>query len=413
MIEGLKSHGNEGKAYKTGAHRTCRPEETIARFQPLASICGITRVANVTGLDYLGIPTYVASRPLARSLSVSMGKGATHAAAKASALMEALEFWHAEHIRLPLRYECAALLAKEERILAPQEFTTTVAIDDTRPLLWVEGRSLFDEEPIWVPFGAVHLNAVEPMEGGRNPFQVGSNGLASGNTMTEAIVHSVCELIERDATTLWFVDPREGSDKRTQVDLSTIQSSALRDVLDRIEAAGLHVGLFDTTTETEIPSFNAVLFDDPGPRAMGYFWGFGCHLDPVVAASRALTEAAQCRLAEITGAREDIAPEDFLQNRDDEELEEMKEWLSSPAATRDFHQTATVATDTVLGDLDVLRSALCRAEIRDAAVVDLSREELGVPVVKVLIPELEQHFMGSDHTLGARGRRIVEELSHV
>ena len=64
---------------------------------------GITRVANVTGLDRVGIPVVMVVRPNSRSVAVSQGKGLTVAAAKASGVMEAAELWHAEHITKPLK----------------------------------------------------------------------------------------------------------------------------------------------------------------------------------------------------------------------------------------------------------------------------------------------------------------------
>ena len=72
------------------------PEETLARLVPHLGRMGITRVANVTGLDRVGVPVVTAVRPNARSLAVSQGKGLTLAAAKVSAIMEAAELYHAE-----------------------------------------------------------------------------------------------------------------------------------------------------------------------------------------------------------------------------------------------------------------------------------------------------------------------------
>ncbi|MEZ4302620.1 MAG: YcaO-like family protein, partial [Polyangiaceae bacterium] len=92
-----------GKGFSSGTHRAVPPEETLARFERLMPALGITRIADVTGLDHLGIPVVMVTRPNARSLSVAQGKGLSLAAAKASGLMEAIESYHAEHIHLPLR----------------------------------------------------------------------------------------------------------------------------------------------------------------------------------------------------------------------------------------------------------------------------------------------------------------------
>ena len=78
-------------------------DETIARVLAHKGVLGITRVANLTGLDRTGIPVVMVCRPNARSSAVFNGKGIDIAAAKASALMEAAETWHAEHVRAPLR----------------------------------------------------------------------------------------------------------------------------------------------------------------------------------------------------------------------------------------------------------------------------------------------------------------------
>src|ERR1700742_693684 len=91
------------KQYLAGTHRQVDPAHTLARVQPLLATMGITRVANVTGLDTIGIPVVMVCRPNARSLSVSQGKGLTLDAAKASGLMESIELYHAETITLPLK----------------------------------------------------------------------------------------------------------------------------------------------------------------------------------------------------------------------------------------------------------------------------------------------------------------------
>src|SRR5690348_14046408 len=104
------------KRYTSGTHRVCTPEETVARVLPLAAHMGITRVANVTGLDHVGIPVVAVARPNSRSVAVSQGKGLTLAAAKASGLMEAVELWHAEHITKPVKLATWEEMRREHRV---------------------------------------------------------------------------------------------------------------------------------------------------------------------------------------------------------------------------------------------------------------------------------------------------------
>ena len=105
------------KGWRLGSHRAVPPAETVARLRPLLPLMGITRLADVTGLDRIGVPVFQAIRPLSRSVSVSQGKGLSPDAARASALMEAVETWHAERIERPLRLARERDLAQAARVI--------------------------------------------------------------------------------------------------------------------------------------------------------------------------------------------------------------------------------------------------------------------------------------------------------
>ena len=161
-----------------------RPEQTIARVKRFASAFGITRVANLTGLDRTGIPVVMVCRPNARSSAVFNGKGVDIASAQASALMEAAETWHAENIRLPLQLVSFADLEGQLPVIDVDGLARTPAsqFDRRLPILWVEGRNLMDDSAIWLPFEIVHADSrmSGPMPSGC--FAMSTNGLASGNT---------------------------------------------------------------------------------------------------------------------------------------------------------------------------------------------------------------------------------------
>ena len=105
------------KRHLRGTHRTCAPAETLARVAPLLAGMGITRVANVTGLDRTGIPVVMVCRPNARSIAVSQGKGLTLEAAKASGIMESIEVWHAELIMRPVKLASLDEMRGEHRMV--------------------------------------------------------------------------------------------------------------------------------------------------------------------------------------------------------------------------------------------------------------------------------------------------------
>src|SRR5690348_7480237 len=102
--------------FGTGMLRSATPAQTWRRFAPAARRAGITRIAELTGLDDLGIPVFAAIRPLGRSLSTQQGKGLTAEAARVSALMESLETFTAEQVRGTIVGSYRAL-AKRRRVV--------------------------------------------------------------------------------------------------------------------------------------------------------------------------------------------------------------------------------------------------------------------------------------------------------
>ena len=406
----MRIFGEEHHAPKVSAawHRTRAPRETFDRFAPVGRACGVTRLANVTGLDYVGVPVYVAVRPASRSVSVSQGKGCDADAAKVSALMEAIETWHAENITRPTRFASPREMMREADVVDVTRLAEACgrALDLDRPLHWIEGWDLLREKSAWVPLEVVSMDTTARPEV-TGAFHQSTNGLASGNHLLEAVTHALYETIERDAITLDALDEREGTASAARIDLAHVHDPACRAVIDRIAASGLVVAAFDITSDIGIPTCSALLLDRPGAyRSMGYFWGFGTHLAPEVALSRALTEAAQCRLTEVSGAREDIAPEDFSRNRDDALLAALVAEIERTPATASLARWAPRVTSCVEGDLAVVLDGLRRADIQSAEAVDLTRAELGVPVVKVVVPALEPLFSTPGYQPGVRARRV-------
>src|SRR5690349_7195174 len=102
-FESANSAKTTPKVLRQGTHRSQNLDQTLNSALRLAPVMGITRIANVTGLDVAGIPVVMVSRPNSRSVTVSQGKGINLDSARASGLMEAAELYHAETMTLPLR----------------------------------------------------------------------------------------------------------------------------------------------------------------------------------------------------------------------------------------------------------------------------------------------------------------------
>lgn len=406
--------GNEQrsrKRFRRATDRACSPQETVERFGPLMPTMGITRLANVTGLDRLGLPVYMAVRPNSRSLAVSQGKGFDASAAKASALMESIELWHAENVSLDTVMASYSSLSGRARVVDVTALPRPkgVELDLDAEIAWVQGRDLVTDEPIWVPFEIICQDHLAPIPG-RSMFLQSSNGLASGNELLEAITHGLCELVERDATCLWNLDGDSRRTKALQLDPSTIADPSCQELLERVAEANATMAMWDLTSDLGIPTYGCLVLDNERWRAKTLTHGYGCHPSPRIALARAMTEAAQCRLTEIAGSRDDIPLEQYTDERvDPARMQRVLRYLRRRPPL-DFRARESLATDDFEGDLQAILPRLRAAGMDTVAVVDLSRPELGVPVVHVVVPGLEADIHGADLEPGARARARIAEL---
>jgi ribosomal protein S12 methylthiotransferase accessory factor len=376
---------------------------TLARVLPLAPRMGITRVAVLTGLDVLGIPVAAATRPNSRSIAVHQGKGISLAAAKASAVMEAVETFHAETMTLPLRLAAAGELPGAMDPAALPRSAGRV-LGDVR-ILWAEARELMGGGTLFVPQELVGADYTHPAPPGTGWFQATTNGLASGNHWLEAVLHGLYEVVERDAIAVWRAGGARVRDA-TVLDLDSVDSALNRAVLERYRAASVAVRVWDVTSDMALPCFIALaVAPDGGVEAE---LGSGCHADREIALARALTEAAQARLTRISGARDDFAPEGYDLAAKTERQATAREWLRTPAR-RLFAQTPSWAGATLRHDLDIALARLHAARVRQVAYVDLTQEAFGVPVARVIVPGLEGPWTPDDgaYTPGPRARAAV------
>ncbi len=361
---------------------------------------GITRIADVTGLDVIGMPVYMAIRPNSRSLAVSQGKGIDRPAAKASALMESVESWHAERADLPLRYESWAELRRTARVVDLDQVPTRRGVipDPARPILWVMGYDLMLGENIWIPYECVSLNLVRSEHLGTT-FAQSSNGLASGNHILEAIAHALYEVVERDAVALW--ESRGGLElTQQQADIESVERPLVADLAKQLAVADVAVMVVETTADNGVPTFSCLITDKNPEQAWtlnGLFAGHGTHLDPTVAMIRAMSEAVQSRLTHISGSRDDMFHFDSHANRDDARA--AAALFGRPFAPL---RTKDLSTDSFEGDIEVVLRALETTGIENVVVVDLTRPEIGVPVAKVVVPGLEPIPDSPDYLPGRR-----------
>lgn len=394
------------KHYRIGTHRVVSPVETLERMKPHLTHMGITRLANVTGLDRVGIPVVMAMRPNARSVAVSQGKGVDLQAAKASALMETVESWHAERITCPTLYGSFNDLNPTTALADPGTFpkTRSSRFHPAQRLLWIEAENLLTGEFRWIPYEMVHTDYTLPAPPGHGCFPCSTNGLASGNHLLEAQCHAICEVIERDATTLLHHMPSADRNAR-QVDLETVDDPECNSILAKLSAADLELVVWETTSDVGVASFYGLLLPADGVvEHIGA--GAGAHPSRAIALSRTLTEAVQTRLTYISGARDDLLEEEFTLVGIEEKAAAARRLIGAGAPERSFLAAPTAEQDLLTDDLQMLLERLAARGVDQVYSVDLSKPEMPVNVVRIVIPQLEPPH--DDHTYlpGARARAL-------
>ncbi|WP_172653445.1 YcaO-like family protein [Legionella fallonii] len=369
-----------------GTVRAVSAEKTLMNIEPMLwDKFGITRVANVTGLDDIGIPTYIAIRPGAKLLTTAQGKGITHELAKVSAMMESIEGWHCERMAPPALFGSYQKLNDHYPMLtlSPHINHGPFAWGDIQSLAmpWGKGRELISNQEIHFPYTTFYVNTTFFQPGYRY-FPPTTNGLASGNTLEEAICHGVFEVLEREFTVEnLFVS------QYNQVDLTSITSPHLLALINSIQRKNLRLEVWDISTKMNIPAYLTILHNPDEIRNVGMMMGTGAHFSSVVALSRAITEAIQARLTIISGSRDDQTPRVY------KKIKGVRGDYDKMFAKTSMHKTPFIETKlpkdySFSQCLKDLLNIVREHGFEQVIVYNHTRDDINIPVVHVMIPGL-------------------------
>jgi len=410
-------------------------EETIKTILPVSSNIGITRLADITNMDILGIPNFSAVLPGTEDyIWVYSGKGPTRMDAKASALMESIERYSSlpSGNRNKMIQGSYKEVSKVSKILHPSNVVEPMILeyDDEMIMDFLSGYDLVNNDRILIP-APLALFRYSPKPPAINPFAYHhTNGLASGNVLEEAICHSLCELIERDATSLaelnasalpynflrtmtkylsdngLEIDPVDGTEfvdddsKYPDVDISNIHFKPISNLVKKFNDAKIPLIIKDITSPIGVPTFNASsiewITEDYGYLAEGH----GTHPDARIALLRAITEVSQTRAANIQGARDDLRKISYGNSNSDEK----KTWqFMKSKNTIQFSEIKSFIHDDILDDINFILSRLVSNGLKQVIVVDLTNPQIMIPVVRTIVPGLET-FKITKAIIGKRGR---------
>jgi putative methanogenesis marker protein 1 len=389
------------KIYNNETQRASPLNETLARIEPKVPAAGITRVADITNLDRVGIPVFSCIRPTAEdgAITVYNGKGATVEESRISAIMEGIERYCAEVHDRRLEMGYYHELFGRGRILDPKDLILPPETNPEQILPWVEGFDIANDEPVLVPAQAV-FHPLSPKY--RPLFRTGTNGLASGNTMEEAIFHALAEVIERDAWSLVEASRNSGHA------VVNIDDPLINAMQKKFADAQVDVTIRDITSDIGIPTMAAVADDVLLKDPMLLTMGMGTHTSARVAVMRALTEVAQSRLTQIHGAREDTTVAQVRKRLGYDRTKRMNAYWFRDKGEVDYHTIPSCDSDDFVTDIHRMIDALKKQSLDRVIVIDLTREEIDIPVVRVVVPGLESYAMDGDR----RGERARHAQDH-
>ncbi|HZD83456.1 MAG TPA: YcaO-like family protein, partial [Nitrososphaeraceae archaeon] len=437
-------------------------QDTLNEIIQICNKIGITRISNITFMDRLGVPNFSAVLPGTEDIIwVYSGKGATIPDAKASALMEAIERYSSlpsSYARTFIRGSYSELSRSYNKVLHPGEVVEPLnsGFSEKECMIdFIPGFDLLTNETVLIP-AEIALYRYSPKDGAFPVFsQFHTNGLASGNVLEEAVCHALCEVIERDAVSIADLcascipytiieniinslkNERYGGYDLTSiligdkfvddpsifpdVDIGEIvdEFKPIKNLVNRFSDIGIPLYIKDITQkDIGIPTFVASsiewITDDYGYFARGY----GTYPDSRIALIRAITEVSQTRAVNIQGSRDDLKKIEYKAY--DEIYKRKWQFMhdSSSSVNRSninetkmitFSKVNTYDNDDILKDIKLLLYRLKKAGLKRAIIVDLTNPNIGIPVVRAIVPGLET-FEVTDSIIGRRAKEYFTNL---
>ncbi len=371
--------------------RGAAPEETLARAKAWAKAARIRAVDDITHLDCLGLPVFVSERENALNDGFTFGKGRLPIESEIGAYMEAIEHHHAEPGIAPVetRWGTVADLGGETVAFEFAPILDRRPPAD-RPLLLARARDAETDAEGWIPAELAFCPA--PAQAG-GIFGSSANGLASGNSIVEASLHALFELIERD---VWSIEFVRNASARVAEDGLPEEAAQIARVAAR---NGLGFVLRAVPNDYGMPFFAAFLFDAARPEQRFFNGGWGCHLDRRIALMRAVTEVAQSRAAYLHGGRE--APAWHGEGPEADGVRAQIETVSAPPSVRFDEVPDIAAAGTIEGQWAQALERLRRVVDRPVWRVVYTPKDGALHVVRLVVPMLE-NFSRAAMRIGPR-----------
>ena len=290
--------------YKETSIREYTPSETLARVEKMKIIGEegiVPKIFRADAIDRFGIPVYLSFSKKVNGEGIDLdfthaGKGATEEEAKCSAIFEAIERYSAKMdgsekflVGKSGTIENSVIL---EKFVPGNNVSKEASLE--KILEWTEVNIAGVNETRYVPANYIYFPYRPISEEISMILPHDTNGLAAGNSISEALVHATYEVVEKDAFCIFW----NNNTVYPNVNLNELQNNQLTEILAILKKNKVRVIVKDITTDINIPSFAAIL-DCREIEEPAFVYGSGAHLDPEVAILRAITEALQLRVSQM------------------------------------------------------------------------------------------------------------------
>ncbi|MGW8989069.1 YcaO-like family protein [Streptomyces zhihengii] len=240
---------------------------------------------------------------------------------------------------------------------------------------WTYGACLVNRAKALLPVDLVRRRVQRPAWT-PDVLRATSTGLACGDSRDEALLHALLEVVERDVL---YRDGQTGGARRTLIDPRTVNDPHGHDVVERLAAAGMALEISLVDGPHGLPVCMAYLWSEDYPVV---FAGAGCHSNPAIALTRALTEAAQSRLAAIAGTRDDLPSDPGSFETLPFHPAKITELMPWPSATAHF----APAHGGFAEQVGAVARQVARVTGHEPVALDLSAQGAPVHAVQVVCP---------------------------
>ncbi|MEA5472129.1 TOMM precursor leader peptide-binding protein [Spirulina sp. 06S082] len=414
--------GSRKKKFTTdGGHRCVTPEETLAKYQHhISPITGVVRsleklpgdfnsLTHIYRAQHHHLTMFDSLLDLQKNIGGrSAGKGRTDAQAKASGFGEAIEryssVFQGDEVRIKANYQTLAEKAIHPNAcmnFSPAQYKhrhqwnathkdnfqrVPEPFDESKEIDWTPVWSLTQQDFKYLPTAYCYFGYPKPE---KPDCWANTNGCAAGNTIEEAILQGFFELVERDCIALWWYNRLS----RPAIALNSFDDPYFQAVSDYYHSLGRELWVLDLTSDLNIPTFGAIS-RRCDREVEDIIFGFGTHFDPKLALQRALTEIGQVLpavlLANADGTtRYAISTEPHMLNWWKTATVENQPYLlpDRQVPAKRYSDDAIVWHDDLLADIQYCQH-LVEEKGMEMLVLDQTRPDIGLNVVKVIVPGL-------------------------